>query len=208
MNLSYIHGTAARPLIGETIGDFLDHVAIEFPDNEALVSTFENQRYTYAELLAEVNRVARSLMALGVQKGERVGIWSTNCVAWVLAQFATAKIGAILVNVNPAYGTYELEYALRQSECNVLISGERFKDADYAKMLREILPELASADSNHDLHTKKLPLLRRVIFLGTQKQPGMLSWAELLKLSERTSSDELAERQATLEFDDPINIQY
>src|SRR5438067_1294357 len=137
MQPSYIHGTATRPLIGETIGDFLDHVAVEFPENQALVSTFENLQFTYAQFLTEVNRLARALMTLGVQKGERVGIWSTNCVAWVLAQFATAKIGAILVNINPAYGTYELEYALRQSKCNVLISGECFKDADYAKMLRE-----------------------------------------------------------------------
>src|SRR6266568_6869039 len=102
MNTSYAYGTATRPLIGETIGDFLDHVAADFANNEALVSPFENQRFTYAEFLTETNRVARALMALGVQKGERVGIWSTNCAAWVLAQFATAKIGAILVNINPA----------------------------------------------------------------------------------------------------------
>src|SRR5256714_12612459 len=165
MKLSYSHGIASKPLIGETIGDFLDNAAAEFGENEALVSTFENQRYTYREFLVETNRVARSLIALGVRKGDRVGMWSTNCVAWVLAQFATAKIGAILVNINPAYRTYELEFALRQSKCNVLISGECFKDADYAKMLREILPELASADSNQDLHTKKLPHLRRIISL-------------------------------------------
>src|SRR5437016_10938253 len=165
MNLSYIHGTADRPLLGETIGNFLDRVAAEFPENEALVSTFEDQRFTYAQFLAEVNRVARGLMALGVQAGDRVGIWSTNCVAWVLAQFATAKIGAILVNINPAYGTFELEYALRQSECNLLISGESFKDANYAKMLQEIIPDLASADSRGNLHPEKLPNLRRIIFL-------------------------------------------
>src|SRR6266487_2988339 len=110
MNLSYAHGTATRPLIGETIGDFLDHVAAGFADNEALVSTFENKRYTYAGFLAGVNGVARAMMALGVQKGDRVGIWSTNCVAWVLVQFATAKIGAILVNLNPANRTHELEF--------------------------------------------------------------------------------------------------
>src|SRR6266850_2077872 len=208
MNLSYIHGTAARPLIGETIGDFLDHVAIEFPDNEALVSTFENQRYTYAELLAEVNRVARSLMALGVQKGERVGMWSTNCVAWVLAQFATAKIGAILVNINPAYRTYELEFALRQSACNFVISGERFKDADYAQMFHELVPELASADPRKDLHAQKLPQLRRIVFLGPQPESGMLDWRELLSWAERTPATHVAEQQASLQCDDVINIQY
>src|SRR5258705_6113860 len=105
MKASYAHGPSDCLLIGETIGDFLDHIAAEFADNEALVSTFENQRFTYAQFLAETNRVARALMALGVQKGDRVGIWSTNCVAWVLVQFATAKMGAILVNINPANRT-------------------------------------------------------------------------------------------------------
>ena len=166
MNLSYAHGTATRPLIGETIGNFLDHVAAEFANNEALVSTFEKRRYTYAEFLAEVGRVARALMALGMQKGERVGIWSTNCVAWVLVQFATARIGAILVNINPAYRLYELEFALRQSECNVLISGARFKDADYVQMLHELIPELADTDPDKDLHAEKFPHLRRIVFLA------------------------------------------
>jgi len=127
MSASYIHGTSDGPLLGETIGNYLDQIAARFPNHEALVSTFEHQRFTYSQFLQEVNRVARGLMALGVQKGDRVGMWSTNCVAWVLAQFATAKIGAILVNINPANRTYELEYALHQSKCNVLISGERFK---------------------------------------------------------------------------------
>src|SRR6185436_3652163 len=99
MKASYAHGVSTAPLIGNTIGDLFDEVATEFTGNEALVSTFENRRFTYAELRTEVNRLARALLALGVQKGERVGIWSTNCVAWVLAQFATAKIGAILVNI-------------------------------------------------------------------------------------------------------------
>src|ERR1051326_4120221 len=161
MNLSYAHGIATKPLIGETIGDFLDEIATNFRSNEALVSAFENQRFTYAQFLEEVNRVARALMALGVQKGERVGIWSTNRVGWVLVQFATAKIGAILVNINPAYRTFELEFALRQSECHVLISGEGFKDADYAQMLRELIPELADAEPRVDLHVGKFPHLRR-----------------------------------------------
>ena len=126
MHLSYSHGIASKPLIGKTIGDQFDAVAAEFGSTEALVSVFENRRFTYAQLRDEVNRCAQALMALGVQKGERVGIWSTNCIAWVLTQFATAKIGAILVNINPACRAYELEFALRQSECNYLLSGERF----------------------------------------------------------------------------------
>jgi len=228
MNASYAQGPSARPLLGETIGGSFDHIAARFADNEALVSTFENQRFTYAELLAETNRVARSLMALGVQKGDRVGIWSTNCVAWVLVQFATAKIGAILVNINPAYRTSELEFALRQSECNYLICGAGFKDADYARMLCELIPELAEADSRRDLHAEKYPHLRRVVLLaerlltspaghplpigwgeGQGEGPrGFLSWRDLLALAERVSPDELAARQAALDCHDVINIQY
>ncbi|HEY2953295.1 MAG TPA: AMP-binding protein [Verrucomicrobiae bacterium] len=165
MQLSYAHGVSDRPLIGRTIGDFLDESAEKFADNEALVSTFESRRFNYAQFLEEVNQVARALLALGLQKGDRVGIWSTNSVAWVLAQFATAKIGAILVTINPAYRLHELEFALRQSECNILISGERFKDADYATMLQELIPELARADVCEDLHSEKFPHLRRIVLL-------------------------------------------
>src|SRR5258708_38202193 len=147
MKPSYTHGVSTRPLIGKTIGELFNEVTVEFADNEALVSTFENQRLTYRAFRMEVDRVARALLALGIAKGEHVGIWSTNCGSRVLAQFATAKIGAVLVTINPAYRLHELEFALRQSECNVLISGERFKDADYAQMLLDLVPELASAGS-------------------------------------------------------------
>src|SRR5260221_6979308 len=160
MQVSYAHGVAAKPLIGKTIGDFLDEAAAEFAGNEALVSTFENQRFTYAAFRGEVNRVARSLIALGMEKGERVGIWSTNCAAWVLAQFATAKIGAVLVTINPAYRLHELEFALRQSECNVLIRGEAFKEADYGEMLRTVIPELGATEPEEDLRSFKVPHMR------------------------------------------------
>jgi fatty-acyl-CoA synthase len=208
MRLSYAHGISTVPLLGQTIGNFLDEVAAEFASNEALVSTFENRRLTYAQFHEEVNRVARTLMALGVQKGDRVGIWSTNCVAWVLTQFATAKMGAVLVNINPAYRLHELEFALRQSQCNALIIGEGFKDADYGAMLRELMPELAGADAGKDLHSAKLPCLRRLVCLGDAPQTGFLNWDELLALAVRTSPEDLAERQASLDFDDVINIQY
>jgi len=208
MKPSYVHGTSNVPLIGQTIGDLLDEVAKRFPTNEALVSVFENRRFTYAQFLEEVNRVARALLALGVGKGGRVGIWSANCVAWVLAQFATAKIGAILVTLNPAYRLYELEFALRQSECNVLISGEGFKDADYAPMLRELVPELNATDPRQDLHSQKFPHLRRIIFLGAQSQAGMIRWSELMAWAEQVAPDRVAERQAELDFDEVINIQY
>src|SRR5438445_6721922 len=161
---SYTHGTSDKPLLGQSIGDCLDDIAQRHPNTDALISRHENLRFTYARFLDEVNRCGRALMSLGVERGDHVGIWSTNCAAWVITQFATAKIGAILVNINPAYRSYELEFALRQSACNFLISGECFKDADYAQMLRELIPELVSADPRQDLRAPKLPQLRRVVF--------------------------------------------
>jgi len=208
MNASYTHGPSSRPLLGRTIGAFLDDVVAEFGTNEALVSTFENRRFTYAQFLDEVNRLARALMGLGVQKGERVGIWSTNCVAWVLAQFATAKAGVVLVNINPAYRLHELEFALRQSECNVLLIGDGFKDADYAAMLRQLIPELAGASARKDLRTEAFPHLRRVVFTGAGSREGLLGWDDLLGLAEGVTPSALAERQAALDFDEVINIQY
>ena len=208
MKLSYAHGVSDAPLIGKTIGDFLDEVAAEFGSNEALVSPFEHRRLTYAQLHKEMSRVARALMTLGIRKGDRVGIWSTNCAAWVLVQFATAKIGAVLVNINPAYRLHELEFALQQSECNVFISGEGFKDADYPVMLHQLVPELAGADPRKELRSEKFPRLRRFVFLGDQPKPGFLDWNELLSGAVRVAPEALAERQASLDFDDVINIQY
>src|ERR1051326_3590451 len=207
MKLSYAHGIATKPLIGKTIGKLLDEVAAEFSKHEALVSMFEKTRFTYGEFLDEVSRCARALMALGVQKGDRVGIWATNCTAWTIVQFATAKIGAILVNINPAYRLHELEYALKQSECNYLIHGEGFKDADYAQMLQEIgvrssaiyRASCASAGADESAHYK-LPHLRRVIPLR--------DWDAMMAEADNIGPDNLAERQASLDFDDVINIQY
>src|SRR5437867_6749353 len=234
---SYIHGVSNRPLIGRTIGGFFDEIATEFATGEALISTFENRRFTYAALRDEVDRCGRALLALGVQKGDRVGIWSTNCVGWVLVESATARIGAILVNINPAYRLHELEFALKQSECDVLLIGEGFKDADYAAMLRQLIPELAGASrgevekretrvesqrtepgsrrsafdsrpTSSDFRSTAFPHLRRLVSLSDAPQAGFLSWKELLAGAERISAESLEERQASLEFDDVINIQY
>jgi fatty-acyl-CoA synthase len=207
MQLSYAHGVSEIPLIGQTIGDRLDEVAAKIPDNEALVSVLEKRRFTYASFQAEVERVARALLLLNVQKGDRVGIWSTNCVAWVLTQFATAKIGAILVTINPAYRVHELEYAIRQSECNVLISGTGFKEDEYAGMLLELIPELLAAAAGQ-LHSKRFPHLRTIIFLGAITPPGMRSWDEFISRDDQVPVAALAERQSALDCDDVINIQY
>lgn len=191
------------PLIGQTIGDFLDEIAARFPQNEALVAPFENKRYTYAQFVEKVNRCARALIGIGVGRGDRVGIWSTNCCDWVVTQFATAKVGAILVNINPAYRLHELEYALKQSECNYLVSGEKFKDDDYIQVLRDLVPRLPCEE--------RFPHLRQIIFLKENSEcgkNGRIGWSDFLAKADNVTAAALAERQAGLDFDDVINIQY
>lgn len=208
MKDSYDQGVSTTPLIGRTIGDWLDDIVARHGANEALVSVFEKKRYTYASFLQEVNCAARALMALGVKKGDRVGIWSTNCAAWTILQFATAKTGAILVNINPAYRLHELEFTLQQSECNVLVIGDGFKDADYAKMVVELVPEAGASEPGADLKSRKFPHLRRVIGLLNEARPGLLSFDQFIAGGGRISAEQLAERQASLGFDEVINIQY
>ena len=190
MTLSYTHGASTKPLIGKTIGAMLDDIVAEFGANEALVSVFEDRRLIYAQLRDEVNRSARALLALGVGKGERVGIWSTNCAAWVVVQFATAKIGAVLVSINPACRLQELEYTLTQSGCSALIIGEGFKDASYAEMVAAL--------------RGKLPELRHVISLVPKAET--MSWDHFM--SSQADPAALSEREASIDFDDVINIQY
>jgi fatty-acyl-CoA synthase len=190
---SYVSGPSERPLLGRTVGDQLDVTAAGNPSGEALVSRHQSLRYTYAELHGEVERIARALVALGVGKGDRVGIWSPNVAEWVLVQYATAKAGAILVNVNPAYRTHELTYALTQSGVSVLIAASAFRNTDYVEMLEEVRP--------------KLPDLRYTVLLG-RGAPWAMSWDDLLAHADDVSAGALREREASLDFDDPINIQY
>lgn len=205
--LSYVHGASAVPLIGSTIGDLFDDIVARGPESEALVVRHQGVRWTYRELQERVDALARGLMSLGLEVGDRIGIWSPNWAEWVVTQFATAKIGAILVNVNPAYRTHELKYALEQSGCVALIIAPPFKTSDYAALLTEVVPELPSSTSGR-LHSATLPDLRTVIAFGDQDVPGTLTWDELIRSGDGISADELAARQATLQFDDPINIQY
>lgn len=160
--LSYACGTATVPLLGRCIGEVLDDAATAHPDDDALIVRHQLKRYSYAELRSEVERLARGLMALGIQKGDRVGIWATNCAEWVITQFATAKIGAILVNVNPANRAFELEYALRKSECQTLMLIQGFRDVDYTGVVREVCPEHEQAPFG-ELHAEKLPELCRFV---------------------------------------------
>ncbi len=188
MALSYAHGASPVPLIGQTVGANLDEIVARFPDREALVVRHQGVRLTYAAFNEAVDQVARGLLARGVAKGERVGIWSPNHAEWVLVQYATAKLGAILVNINPAYRTHELEYALNQSGCRLLVADTEFKTSNYVDMVAEVRPKLGRLD--------------QVVFLGTP------DWDELLADADRASADDLRARSGELSFDDPINIQY
>ncbi len=205
--LSYVHGATNVPLIGSTVGDLLDQVADRFPDRDALISRHQKIRYTYSQMKAECDRLARSLMACGVAKGDRVGIWSPNYAEWVLIQFATAKIGAILVNINPAYRATELSYALGQSGCSALILSPPYKTSNYPEILRVVCPELADCEPGC-LHSERLPLLKTAITLGEQRFPSCFTWNDILARSEEISELELRQRQSDQNFDEPINIQY
>jgi len=188
MELSYSHGASPVLLLGQTIGDNLAATARRFPDAEALVVAHQGVRLTYADFDAEVDRLARGLLALGLEKGDRVGIWSPNCAEWALVQYATARLGVVLVNINPAYRTHEVEYALRQSGCRMLVAATDFKTSDYRAMIDEVRPAL--------------PDLERVVYLGTD------DWAAVLAGGASVPPSAVAERAATLAFDDAINIQY
>jgi fatty-acyl-CoA synthase len=190
--LSYSHGASSSVLLGETIGANLRRIAGAHPRAEVLVDAPTGRRWTYASFDAETDTLARGLMASGLRARDRVGIWAPNCAEWVLLQYATAKAGVILVNINPAYRSHELSFALRQSGVRVLVSAERFKTSDYRSMIGEVRPDL--------------PELEDVIYLGTPQWDALLlagrSGADV------AGSDPLAEREASLSFDDPINIQY
>jgi fatty-acyl-CoA synthase len=208
---SYASGASDAPLLGLTIGDAFDQTVLRFPEQEALVACQQGLRYTYAALRDEVERCARGLMALGVAQGDRVGIWSPNRAEWAITQFAAAKIGAILVNVNPAYRLHELEYVLNQSRLSVLVFAPTFRTTDYTAMLQTLCPELAHATPGA-LAAARAPHLRHLVRLagpdGEPETPGMWSWTTLLRRGQEVGHAALAARQAEQEFDYPINIQY
>ena len=204
---SYVHGASDIPLIGETIGVHFDRIVARFPERDALIVRHQNIRWDYRELQRQVDAFAAGLVALGLKPGERVGIWSPNNAEWVVTQFATAKAGLILVNINPAYRLAELEYALNKSGCVALITAARFKTSDYIAMLRDLAPELAAA-SPGNLHAARLPDLRLVITIGAEPQSGMVPFADIAGLGGDAERRQLAALAETLQFDDPINIQF
>jgi fatty-acyl-CoA synthase len=203
---SYVHGASATPLIGQTIGEYFDRIAARFPDCDALVVRQQNVRWTYRQFQAQVDTVAAGLVALGLEPGDRIGIWSPNNAEWAVTQFATAKAGLVLVNINPAYRLAELEYALNKVGCKALITATRLKTSDYIAMLRELAPELDRANPGQ-LRAAKLPELRAVIRIGGPSR-GMYGFDELPGLADDSHRAELGRLAGRLQFDDPINIQF
>jgi len=204
---SYVHGASDSPLFGDTIGEHFDAVAGRWPDRQALVVRHQNIRWTYGELKERVDAFAAGLVALGLEPGDRIGIWSPNNAEWVVTQFATAQAGLILVNINPAYRLTELEYALNKVECRALITARSFKTSDYLGMLRELAPEIDSCPPGR-LRSAKLKTLGTIIVIGEDAVPGMLPFAEVAAMGGERHRLELAERSRKLQFDDPINIQF
>ena len=204
MNPSYAHGTTLEPLIGQTIGDHFDAQATRHGDREAVVDRQKGVRLTYHELSEVVTQLARGLLALGVQPGERVGIWSPNRWEWIVTQFGTPKIGTILVNVNPSYRLRELGYALRQSGIRTLITAPGFGPSDYLGMLHDLLGELGGGPVSHP----DFPELKEIVVLGDKAPRGMRTWEELLRLGDSVPAEAVSSRQADVQFDDPVNIQY
>ena len=204
---SYVHGGGTLPLLGETLGACFDRIVERFGEREALVVRHQKIRWTYRELQRRVNNLAVALLRLGMNPGERIGIWSQNNAEWLLVQLATAKAGLILVNINPAYRGSELLYALNKVQCRALIVSPSFKSSNYLEMLQELAPELAHSKPGK-LAAVAFPSLTLVIRLGEDRTPGMLNFDALLGDACAAELARLESVGATLQFDDPINIQF
>ena len=204
--LSYSHGASDVPLLGETIGVNFDRTVARWGDRPGLISCAQGISWTYAQLGEKVDAFAAGLLTLGLQPGDRVGIWSPNNAEWIVTQFATAKAGIILVNINPAYRLSEVEYALNKVGCRALITATRFKTSDYIGMVNTLAPELARSKPGH-LESGKLPHLRTVIQIG-ESAPGTVAFETVYDKGGAAEQTRLAELVTTLQFDDPINIQF
>ncbi|CAH3125311.1 unnamed protein product, partial [Pocillopora meandrina] len=210
LQFSYCHGISSKRFIGETIGQRLDMTVEKFPDREAYVCCEDNERATFAEFQGEVNSLAAGLLAMGFKKGDCVGIWGPNMREWVITQFATAKAGLILVNINPAYQTPELEYALKKVGCKAIIMADRFKTQDYYSMLTHIVHELPQSKPG-DLFNERVPDLKLVVMASKDHQrtfSGTMSFQELMEIGGTEERKKLEELKNELQCDDPINIQF
>lgn len=204
---SYTRGRQDRPLLTQTIGQAFDATVARLGKQEALVARHQRLRYSWRQLAEQVESCARALMALGIETGDRVGIWAPNCAQWCILQVATAKVGAILVNVNPAYRVGELEYVLRQSGCSWLVCADAFKHSDYHAMVQALVPELATAAPGQ-ISSAALPALRGVVSLANDPPAGFLPWEALATWGMSVSREACTARQNSLHFDQPVNIQY
>jgi fatty-acyl-CoA synthase len=206
-DLSYVSGASTKPLLGQTIGAAFDAACAAHPDTLALISRHQKIRWTYAEMKSRVDDLAAGLLALGLGPGDRIGVWAPNCAEWALTQFATAKAGLILVNINPAYRLSEAEYALNKVGCKALVTAVAHRTSEYLHMLRELAPELSAARPG-DLHAARLPALRLVITLGDQDHAGCFAFHQACDAGTPADAERLAEIGAGLQFDDAINIQF
>ncbi|HOJ09545.1 MAG TPA: AMP-binding protein [Clostridiales bacterium] len=194
-------------LMNITLGNLLDEIAEKYPDRDAVIYTDRPFRKTYSQFRELCNQVAKGFMALGVKKGDHVAVWATNYPEWMLAQFATAKMGAVLVTVNTNYKIFELEYLLRQSDSTTLILIDGFRDAKYIDIINELCPQLKNSEPGK-LDCPSLPFLKNVIYIGDKKYSGMLNWNDLYKMGRDISDAELAAIQESLDIHDVINMQY
>lgn len=204
---SYVCGISDTPLLGDTIGRSLDHAVRRWGKREALVSPSHGVRWTWAEFAERVDALAAGFLALGLERGERIGIWSLNRPEWTLTQFAAAKAGLILVTINPAYRLSELEFALKKVGCAAIVSATSFKTSQYMEMLNTLLPELASAKSGR-LQAARLPALRMVIQIGGPAASGTIPFEEVTGMGRAEHREQLAALGGALQFDDPVNIQF
>jgi fatty-acyl-CoA synthase len=205
--LSYVHGASSKPLLGTTIGAAFDATCAAHPEVPALIARHQGVHWNYAELKEKVDSLAAGLLALGLEPGDRIGVWAPNCAEWAVTQFATAKAGLILVNINPAYRLAEVEYALNKVGCKAIVTAIQHKTSEYLAMLRELAPELARARPG-DLRAARLPDLRLVITLGDQDHAGCLAFHQALDAGTDADRRRLSAIGSRLQFDDPINIQF
>lgn len=204
---SYASGPSDKPLLGSTIGKFFDYATGQYADREAVVSIHQQIRFTYSQLAEHVNTLAKAFISAGLQKGDRIGIWSPNNVQWLITQYATAKAGLILVTINPAYRSHELAYVLKQSGCKGLVLQNKFKSSNYEQMLCELCPELRKV-SPGKLVSKEFELLTTIISTTESPISGIYSWDEFNHLGNESSDQLLVSRLEDQDMDDPINIQY
>jgi fatty-acyl-CoA synthase len=205
--LSYVHGASTEPLMGQTVGACFDATAERWPEREALIVAHQDVRWTYAELRRRVDAFALGLLSLGLPPGARVGIWAPNCAEWVITQFATAKIGLVLVNINPAYRLAELEFAVNQVGCEALIIAPRLKSSDYVAMIHDLCPGISNVEPGC-LHSERVPSLRWVIRLGSDSSPGLLNFDAIADRASEQHRATLETVSAALQFDDAVNIQF